>query len=66
MASLNRCTCGRMPTIRARDTNEGTVVTQATCPRIECGKQGLSIEDFERNDDVATKLWNQHGGRAIA
>lgn len=66
MASLNRCTCGRVPTIRARNTHEGTVVTQATCPRIACGKQGLSVEDFERNDGVATQLWNRHGGRVMA
>lgn len=66
MAKINRCTCGRMPVIRARETGEGTVVTNATCPRLDCNAQGPAIEDFERNAAVATDLWNRHGGRKVA
>jgi hypothetical protein len=66
MPVLNRCTCGRMPRLRARKTREGTIVTQVTCPGLTCEAQGLPIEDFERNDMVAAELWNRHGGRKAA
>lgn len=66
MARPNRCTCGRVPVLRARPTNEGTIITQVTCSSVFCGAQGLPIEDFERNDAVAIEQWNRHGGRKVA
>jgi len=66
MSTLNRCTCGRTPRIRAIETRHGTWITQATCPGLSCEAQGQPIEDFERNDDVAADLWNRHGGRKVA
>ncbi|WP_289145056.1 hypothetical protein [uncultured Sphingobium sp.] len=66
MTRINRCTCGRVPIIRARDTRDGTVITNAACPRLECNAQGPSVEDFERNDIAATDLWNRRGGRKVA
>ncbi|WP_143560192.1 hypothetical protein [Sphingobium sp. IP1] len=66
MARLNRCTCGRMPHLRARKTREGMVITSAACPNLRCGAQGLPVEDFERNDAAAAAKWNRHGGRKAA
>ncbi|SCW55967.1 hypothetical protein SAMN02927924_01349 [Sphingobium faniae] len=66
MMRAERCSCGRVPVIRARETREGTVITQVTCARVACGAQGLAIEDFERNDAVAIEQWNRHGGRKVA
>lgn len=66
MARLNRCTCGRVPRFRCRPTGEGTFITQATCPRIECEAQGPAVEDTERNEEAAALMWNRHGGRKAA
>lgn len=62
MARLDRCTCGRMPVIRARRM-EGQVSTQVTCASHECGAQGPEYWDEERNDAGAARLWNRMGGR---
>ena len=66
MGKLNRCTCGRMPVIRARITADRLISTQATCPRIECGAQGPEYLDHEHNAEGAARLWNRDGGRKAA
>lgn len=62
----NRCSCGRTPIIRTRQTRDQLISTQATCPRIECGAQGPEFLDHERNDEGAFQLWNRDGGRKAA
>lgn len=66
MAKPNRCACGRMPHTVARDTADGTVTTRVACPSLTCEAWGPAVEDFERNDEAATELWNLHGGRKAA
>lgn len=66
MVRPSRCTCGRMPHTVARRTGDGTIITRVVCPNLTCEAWGPSVEDFERNDEAATRQWNQHGGRKAA
>jgi hypothetical protein len=66
MATLNRCTCGRIPHFRYRPTREGTVITTVACPNLGCEALGPSVEDFERNAALAADQWNRLGGRKAA
>lgn len=59
-AAIERCHCGRVPTIRTRQACVSQILTWVEC---RCGARGPEIEDDQRSDDIAVGDWNAGKGR---